>query len=84
MEIHLTPELEKIVNDRVEAGMYTNADEFIQNAILQSVEIERLKRKRLNDAIELGIEQLDNGESVRFDLEELLDELDNELGYINY
>jgi antitoxin ParD1/3/4 len=62
MTIELSPELEQIVKAKVASGIYPNALEFIREAILQALESERQKRKRLDEAISIGIEQADRGE----------------------
>jgi antitoxin ParD1/3/4 len=62
MTIELTPELEQIVKAKVASGIYPNADEFIREAILRSLEWERVKKQKLDEAIAIGIEQADRGE----------------------
>jgi antitoxin ParD1/3/4 len=62
MTIELTPELEQIVKAKVASGIYPNADEFIRVAILRSLEWERVKKQKLDEAIVIGIEQADRGE----------------------
>lgn len=62
MTIDLSPELEQIVKAKVASGIYPNAHEFIREAILQTLEWERQKKSRLEEAITIGIEQADRGE----------------------
>jgi len=83
MEIQLSPELEQIVKDKVASGMYPNANEFVREAILRTVERDHLKRQRLNEAIAIGIEQADRGELFDLDLDQINAELDAEEGYVN-
>ncbi|MGH7598442.1 MAG: ribbon-helix-helix domain-containing protein [bacterium] len=80
MEIQLSPELEQIVKDKVASGMYPDAYEFVREAILRTVERDYLKRKRLNEAIAIGIEQAKRGELVDLDMDQINAELDAEEG----
>ena len=54
MEIQLTPETEKKINTAVASGSYITTDEYIKDALHNYYD---LKRKFLNDALALGIEQ---------------------------
>lgn len=58
MHISLTPELKKIVKDKVESGMYGNASEVIRDAIRQMNRYEQLfydlKKERLLELLEEG------------------------------
>jgi len=58
-----------------------NAYEFVREAILRAVERNHLKRRRLNEAIAIGIEQADRGELFDLDLDQINAELDEEEGY---
>lgn len=78
MEIQLSPEIEQIVNDKVASGMYPNAYEFIREAILRSVEQDWLKRKKLNEAVALGIEQADRGEFSNRTVQDIISEKEKE------
>jgi len=60
--IELSPELEQIVKAKVASGIYPNASDFIREAILGSLEWERLKKQKLDEAITIGLEQADRGE----------------------
>lgn len=62
MTVELSPEIEQIVKSKIAAGIYPNAGEFIREAILQSLEWERLKKQKLDEAVTLGLEQADRGE----------------------
>ncbi|MGH7493319.1 MAG: ribbon-helix-helix domain-containing protein [bacterium] len=66
MTVELSPELEQIVKAKVASGIYPNVYEFIREAILRSLEWERLKKQKLDEAITIGIEQADRSEfSIR-------------------
>lgn len=58
MHISLTPELKKIVKDKVESGMYGNASEVIRDAIRLMNRYEQLfydlKKERLLQLLEEG------------------------------
>jgi len=58
MHISLTPELKKIVKEKVESGMYGNASEVIRDAIRQMNRYEQLfhelKKERLLQFLEEG------------------------------
>jgi antitoxin ParD1/3/4 len=58
MHISLTPELKKIVKEKVESGMYGNASEVIRDAIRQMNRYEQLfhdlRRERLLQVLEEG------------------------------
>lgn len=62
MTVELSPELEGIVKAKVASGIYPNVSEFIREAILRSLEWERLKKQQLDDAVAIGIEQAERGE----------------------
>ena len=64
MHISLTPELEKIVNDKVDSGLYNNASEVIREALRLSVRIEA-ENDWLKREAAIGFAQLESGEVVR-------------------
>lgn len=73
MNVSLTPELEKFVNDKVSSGMYNSASEVIREALRFLKEQEALKQfhlEELRKEIALGIEQADRGEVKLFDAED--------------
>jgi antitoxin ParD1/3/4 len=63
MNISLTPELEKLVQAKVESGLYNNASEVIREALRDS-----LRRESGNDWLQaqaaIGYAQLEAGESI--------------------
>jgi antitoxin ParD1/3/4 len=65
MNISLTPELEKLVAERVASGHYASASEVVREALRLLHERDRLTNLRHD--IGLGLEQLDNGRSGIFD-----------------
>lgn len=71
MNISLTPELEKLVSDKIASGMYNSATEVIQEALILLKErdaIASFKLQELRQDIQAGI---DSGESVPLDIEKL-------------
>lgn len=57
MNISLTPALEKLVQHKVESGLYNNASEVIREALRlmkENEEIRRVKLKRLKEALAEG------------------------------
>ncbi len=67
MNVSLTPELEKLVENKVQSGRYQSASEVIREGLrllddqdrLRAVQIEEVRRK-----IQIGIDQLDRGEGI--------------------
>lgn len=67
MNISLTPELERMVDDRVRAGRYASASEVIREGLRLLEEQEQLKLQRLaavRQKIDRGLEQLDRGQGI--------------------
>ena len=71
MNVSLTPELERLVNDKVATGLYTSASEVVREALrlfkeqddIRSVTLQELKRD-----IAAGLDQLDRGQSAVLDM----------------
>lgn len=81
MNVSLTPELEQLVQKKIETGYYNSVTEVIRVALLlleEQEELDRLKIESLRKEIALGTEQLKNGENSEYD-EESLDCLSNEI-----
>jgi len=67
MNVSLTPELEKFLNDKVQSGMYSSASEVIQDALQLMQERDQFDSQQLElicAKLHRGIEQLDRGEGV--------------------
>ncbi len=60
MNVNLTPELEAMVRQKVETGLYNNAGEVVREA-LRLLE-DRDRREQLRAAIAIGDEQFARGE----------------------
>ena len=76
MTVTLTPQLEALIREKVEAGSYRTADEVIAEALRLLDERDRLARLRA--AIAVGDAQLARGEGIPY-TPELLDEIDREV-----
>ena len=71
MNVSLTPELERLVNERVRSGMYSSASEVIREALRLLSNQEESRRQKLEDLrkeIQIGLDQLDRGEAIPFDV----------------
>ena len=74
MNVSLTPELEKYVNDKVKTGRYNSASEVVRESLrtLQDQdELQRIRRDELRREIMLGVEQIRNGEGMAVKASEL-------------
>ena len=83
MNISLTDELLKLVQDRVSSGMYNNASEVIREAIRQLETTDslvyELKLKHLKEALSEGIEQSRNKQFVDQGFDDIISEAKREL-----
>ena len=71
MNVSLTPELERLVNDKVASGLYTSASEVIREALRlfkEHDEIRLLSLQELRRDIAAGLDQLDHGQSAALDM----------------
>ena len=76
MNVSLTPELEKLVNDKVKSGRYNSASEVVRESLrlLQDQdELKRIRTDELRREIMLGGEQIRNGEGIVVKASELDD-----------
>src|ERR1700676_3495464 len=74
MNISLTPQLEKLVQDRVKSGRYTSASEVIREALRLLETHDRAVDQgfaRIQADMEAGLRELDAGKSKPFDEEAL-------------
>lgn len=65
MNISITPELEKFIQDKVNSGMYSSASEVVRDSLRMMHQYDALKSKNLaelNQAINVGLTQLEKGE----------------------
>ncbi len=67
MNVSLTPELERIINFKVESGLYNSASEVVREGIRllqQRDEMRELKLAAIRKEIQKGIEASERGEVV--------------------
>ncbi|BAU15144.1 hypothetical protein LEP3755_57010 [Leptolyngbya sp. NIES-3755] len=80
MNVSLTPELEKLVQDKVRSGRYLSASEVVQEALRLLEERDRtqqIKLDALRRDLQVGIAQIDRGEII--DGEEAFAEIESDL-----
>lgn len=76
MNVNLTPELERLIHEKVQSGLYNNQSEVVREALRLLVEQDRLRREhteKLSSALVEGLAQADRGELI--DGEEVVREL---------
>ncbi len=80
MNVSLTPELEQIINTKVQSGLYNSASEVVRDGIRllqQRDEMRQIKLEALRRDIEEGVKASEEGR-VR-DGREVMEELKNRL-----
>ena len=83
MNVHLTPELEQLVQNKVKTGRYNSASEVVREALRLLEEHDQNRQMRLQEIrrkIQEGWDSLGRGEGM--DGEEFMVQLDAELGEI--
>lgn len=78
MNISLTPELEKLVQDKVKSGRYHSASEVVREGLRLLEEqdlLRQVKLQKLREEIQKGI---DSGEATPLDMEEIIRECNAE------
>jgi Arc/MetJ-type ribon-helix-helix transcriptional regulator len=81
MQIQLSGKAAEIVKAQVASGIYTDANEFISDIVLKYEAYYKKKLEALNREIAIGLQQANRGECGEFDFDELMQEVDKELGY---
>ena len=66
MNVSLTPELERVVNEKVESGMYQTASEVVREALRLLKERDEA-RAHLRADVQAGFDQLARGEGRSYD-----------------
>ena len=72
MDISLTPEMERFVQDKVSAGQFSSSSEVIVGALTLLKESEALTPEVLEELrrdIQIGLDQLDRGLGAAWDAE---------------
>ena len=67
MNITLTPEVEKLVRERIERGDYENADVLVEEAVSRLLQEDRAEREGLRQVLQEGIDDLDRGDYADYD-----------------
>jgi len=76
VNVNLTPELERIIQEKVASGLYNNQSEVVREALRLLVEHDRLREmhaKRLQASLAKGLAQADRGDTL--DGEEVIAEM---------
>lgn len=79
MNVSLTPELEKLVRDKVKSGQYESAVDVVRDALRfleERDQVRKVQTQELRKKIDKGLESLERGEGV--DGEEFFDALERE------
>ena len=74
MNISLTPELERLVQEKVASGLYNSASEVIRESLRLLHERDRIREIRLEELrkeIQKGVSQLERGEYEVYETDEL-------------
>lgn len=74
MQVNLTPELDRLVEEKVASGLYENPSEVVREALRLLFEQEPLLGWLRREARH-GFEQLDAGEAVDLTREEFLSQM---------
>jgi antitoxin ParD1/3/4 len=80
MTIHLTPEIEQLIQSKVESGRYNSASEMVREALrllVQRDEFFTRHKEEIREQIEEGWQSAERGELVNGD--EVFDRIDSEL-----
>jgi len=65
MNVSLTPELEQLVQEKVQTGLYTSASEVVREALRLLKERDEVRRMRLDELrreLQAGIDAADRGD----------------------
>ena len=75
MNISLTPQLEQIINRKVESGMYTSVSEVIREALRLLHEHDQVKEiqiREMKEKVMAGVQQIQEGKTSPFSVEEII------------
>lgn len=78
MNVSLTPELERLVHDKVLGGRYLSASEVVREALRLLEERDQMREFKLDELrrlVAVGIEAIDRGEVSPLDLDATLAEI---------
>jgi antitoxin ParD1/3/4 len=75
MNVSLTPELEQLVQRKVQSGRYLSASEVVREALRLLEERDQLRELQLEELrrfVAVGVEQADRGEVAPLDVDKTL------------
>ena len=79
MNIPLTPELERLVNDEINTGDYKSASEVVREG-LRLVRLRREKLAALKGELQIGIDDIESGRHCEYSsVEEVFDDIEAEV-----
>jgi antitoxin ParD1/3/4 len=70
MNVSLTPQLEKLIREKVESGLYGSASEVVREA-LRVLEEREAAREELRRELRVGLEDVEKGREAPLDIEEI-------------
>jgi antitoxin ParD1/3/4 len=81
MNVHLTPELERLVQNKVQSGRYNSASEVVREALRlmdQKDELRSIQLQELRSRVDKGLAQAERGEGADGEMfmQELIEDLD--------
>jgi antitoxin ParD1/3/4 len=82
LNVSLSPQLEKLVKDKVKSGRYLSSSEVVREGLRLLDERDRMADDRfaaLNHEIALGIEQIDRGEVEPWQMDEIMADVDRRI-----
>jgi antitoxin ParD1/3/4 len=82
LNVSLSPQLEKLVKDKVKSGRYLSSSEVVREGLRLLDERDRMADDRfavLNHEIALGIEQIDRGEVEPWKMDEIMADVDRRI-----
>lgn len=74
MNVSLTPELEKLIQSKVDSGLYNSASEVVRESLRLLHERDRIREVRLEELrqeIQKGVKQLENGKYTVYETDDL-------------
>ncbi|MCW5961161.1 MAG: type II toxin-antitoxin system ParD family antitoxin [Pyrinomonadaceae bacterium] len=77
MNITLTPELENLIQKKIESGDYNSASEVVRDALKllkEQDQLKELRREEIRREVMKGVEQMRNGEFTTYNSAEELAE----------
>ena len=74
MNISLTPQLEEMVNRKIESGLYTSASEVIREALRLLNEHDRIRESQIlemREKVQAGVKEIREGKTKPFNAEDI-------------